>query len=93
MLHRWVKRFEFHGAKGLEEGSYTNYSVQFKIDVLNYMNEQERPSKKLLLIYNISSSTSWNWKHLVEAKGNDALKLKKKGRPPTMKKQPKKVNQ
>jgi transposase-like protein len=44
MLHRWVKRLELHGVKGLEEGTYTNYSIKFKMDVLNYMNEKEASS-------------------------------------------------
>ena len=39
MLHRWVDRFEKHGVKGFEEASYTNYSIEFKMDVLNYINE------------------------------------------------------
>ena len=90
MLHRWVKRFELHGAKGLEEGSYTNYSVKFKMDVLNYINETGASVEEAAVVYNISGSLVYNWKYLYEANGEYALKIKTKGRPPTMKKQPKK---
>ena len=91
VLHRWVKRFELHGVKGLEEGTYTNYSIKFKMDVLNYMNETGASIEEATAVFNVSSSGAvGRWKHLYEANGNDALKLKTKERPPTMKKQPKK---
>ena len=68
MLHRWVKRFELHGAKGLEERSYTNYSVKFKMDVLNYINETGASVEEAAVVYNISGSLVYNWKHLNEGK-------------------------
>ncbi|MGE7274695.1 helix-turn-helix domain-containing protein [Brevibacillus panacihumi] len=37
-LKRWVMRYREHGVEGLVS-TYTNYGIQFKIDVLNYMNE------------------------------------------------------
>ena len=35
---RWVKQYENHGEEAFIK-RYTNYHVQFKLDVLNYMNE------------------------------------------------------
>ena len=34
---KWIALFEHHGESGLRP-RYTNYSQEFKIDVLNYMN-------------------------------------------------------
>ena len=85
VLHRWVKRFELHGVKGLEEG--TNYSIKFKMDVLNYMNETGASIEEATAVFNVSSSgVVGRWKHLYEANEKDALKLKTKERPPTMNK-------
>ncbi|WP_248508350.1 transposase, partial [Sporosarcina sp. NCCP-2222] len=36
---KWVKQYEYHGAKAFSK-SCTNYTQQFKLDVLNYMIEQ-----------------------------------------------------
>ena len=60
------------------------------MDVLNYMNETGASTEEAAAIFNIpSSSTVWNWQHVVETQGIDALKPKKKGRP-SMKKKAKK---
>lgn len=37
-LQYWVKRYEYHGERAFIK-SYPNYSVDFKLDVLTYMNE------------------------------------------------------
>lgn len=36
----WVRKYEFHGGKAFPK-SYTKYSLQYKLDVLKYMNENE----------------------------------------------------
>ncbi len=35
----WVRQYQHDGEEGLFKKSYTSYSTQFKLDVLNYMNE------------------------------------------------------
>ncbi|WP_146552732.1 transposase [Rummeliibacillus sp. SL167] len=35
-FHNWIKKFEYHGEKAFKEG----YTTAFKLDVLNYMNNQ-----------------------------------------------------
>ncbi len=37
-IMEWVKRYENHGLEAFKK-SYTSYMAQFKLDVLNYMNE------------------------------------------------------
>lgn len=80
-LKEWVARFREHGLATFQ--TYTNYSIEFKMDVLTYMKETGASTTKAASIFNIpSSSTVWNWQYLWETKGIDALGSKKKGRPP-----------
>jgi len=89
-IKKWVLQYQYHGGKGLIK-SYTNYTVQFKLDVLQYMNEQGTSLYETAAIFNIPSpSTIITWKVKLETKGLDALKVKKKGRP-SMEKESKKL--
>jgi transposase len=81
MLKRWVAKFREHGLVAFHE-SYTNYPVEFKMDVINYMNETGASTEETSALYNIpSSSTVWKWKHLFETQGIGALQPKAKGCP------------
>jgi transposase-like protein len=89
MLVVWVALFRNHGLAGFQE-SYTNYSIEFKMDVLNYMNETGASTREASAVFNIPSpSTVWKWQNIYETQGIDAFQPKKKGRP-SMKKEPKK---
>lgn len=82
----WVKLFEAQGIDAFKK-VYTNYSSQFKLDVLNFMNETGASLRETAGIFNISSpSTIYKWDQLLKTKGLDALEPKKKGRP-SMKKE------
>jgi transposase len=60
------------------------------MDVINYIKETGASTEAASAVFNIpSSSTVWNWLHLFETQGIDALQPKKKGRP-SMKKETKK---
>ncbi|WP_156153493.1 IS3 family transposase [Domibacillus robiginosus] len=86
VLQRWIATFREHGWAGFQK-TYTSYSAEFKMDVLNYMNETGVSTEEASAVYNIPSpGTVWKWRHLVETQGIDALKPKKKGRP-SMKKE------
>ncbi|WP_342505848.1 IS3 family transposase [Sporosarcina sp. FSL K6-2383] len=86
----WVKLFEAQDENGFKK-SYTSYSVRFKLDVLNFMNETGASLRETASTFNISSpSIVYQWKQLLITKGLDALESKKKGRP-SMKKEVKKV--
>jgi transposase-like protein len=87
-LKEWVARFREHGLATFQ--TYTNYSIEFKMDVLTYMKETGASTTKAASVFNIpSSSTVWNWKYLWETKGINALEPKKKGRPSMEKKEKK----
>ncbi|MFF0830184.1 IS3 family transposase [Brevibacillus sp. NPDC003359] len=83
---KWVQHYHHHGAEAFMK-SYAGYSVQFKLDVLNYMNEQGTSIRETAAHFNIPShSLIIQWKKQVELQGLDALKPKKKGRPSMPKK-------
>ena len=94
VVRMWVKQYEYHGPLAFEK-SYTSYTTQFKMDVLNYMNDNGVSPNEAAVIFNISSpGLIRKWRSQLEALGVDALISKKKGRPSMKKetnKQPKQV--
>jgi transposase len=89
-IMNWVKQYEQHGVEAFNK-SYTAYSVEFKLDVLNYMNNHGTSPNETAAIFNITSpALIRKWRTQVETKGIDALESKKKGRN-TMKKKKEKI--
>ena len=87
---KWVTLYQNQGEVGLKT-KYTNYPVQFKIDVLNYINETGSSLLDTAAHFNIPApSTILKWQKAVEEQGFDALTPKKKGRP-SMKKETEKT--
>ncbi|GAB6462425.1 hypothetical protein bcgnr5371_19540 [Bacillus cereus] len=84
LLRGWIRRYESSGKNAFEK-RYTSYSTQYKLDILNYMNEHGTSIGETTGLFNIPSyETLRKWKIAYETRGLDALKSKKKGRP-TMK--------
>lgn len=80
VLLNWVKQYELHGDKAFKK-RYTNYSVQYKLDVLNYMNENGTSIRETAAIFNIPTYlTIVKWKNDLENIRINALQPKKKGR-------------
>ena len=69
----------------MEEGLhevYTNYTAEFKLDVLNFMAQSGISLMDTAAIFMIPSFTTvYQWKKQFEVGGLDALEPKKKGRP------------
>lgn len=87
---KWVRIFQHHGENALRK-KYTNYSVEFKLDVLTYMNETGASFLETAAVFNISGPSSiLAWQKRMETSGVEALIPKKKGRP-TMKEKSKKT--
>jgi transposase len=81
VFRTWIQQYQFHGEKAFEK-SYTSYTLQYKLDVLNYMNEQGSSIRETAAIFNIPApSTLFQWKKQLETQGIEALEPKKKGRP------------
>ena len=67
----WIKQFEYHGITAFEK-SYTSYTLQFKLDVHNYLNEHGTSPNKAAVIINISSPTLIRkWRVQLSTFGND----------------------
>jgi transposase len=81
-LQYWVRRYELHGEGAISKSkSYTSYSLQYKLDVLKYMNENGTSIFETAAIFNLpSESTLWNWQRIFETQGLAALEPKKRGR-------------
>lgn len=89
LLREWVARFQQHGREAFTQ-TYTNYSLEFKMDVLTYMKETGASSIQAAAAFHIPSArTVRKWQDVWETQGVDALKPRKKGRP-SMKKKAKK---
>lgn len=82
----WLKLYELHGEEGLKN-SYTNCSVSFKLDVLNYMVQSGATLMDTAALFKISSYTMvYDWQRKMEVGGIEALEPKQKGRPSVKKK-------
>lgn len=89
-LLTWVKQYEYNGAEAFMKRC-TNYTQQFKLDVLNYRAENGTSLNETAAIFKIAApSTIFVWKRQLETQGIDALQSKKKGRP-SMKKRVKPI--
>ena len=90
----WAKQYEYNGVEAFVK-RYTNYSAQFKLDVLNFMIENGTSLNETAAIFGIAApSTILQWQKQFATKGFDALQSNKNGRPSMKKetnKQPKQV--
>ncbi len=76
----WAQQYRYHGEKAFEK-VYATYTWEYKLDVLNYMNEHGTSIRETAAIFNIPApSTLTNWRKQLEMEGLDGLKMKKKGR-------------
>ena len=81
ILQTWIRQYQHHGEGAFRKG-YTTYSAEYKLMVLNYINEHGTSIREAAAIFNIPThSLLLRWKNQLETKGVDALKPKKKGRP------------
>ncbi|MGM7721342.1 transposase, partial [Metabacillus sp. Hm71] len=51
---KWVKQYEYNGVEAFVK-LYTNYTQQFKLDVLNYMIEHGTSIMETAAIFNIAA--------------------------------------
>jgi len=87
-LRRWVRAYQEFGRSGLSvKKKKQYYSVQFKIDVLNFMKRTGASYQDTAIHFNLNNPTlitSWNRRFLKE--GIEGLQDKSKGRPSMSKK-------
>ncbi|MFJ8246779.1 IS3 family transposase [Peribacillus asahii] len=76
---KWVKQYEYNGVKAFVK-RYTNYSQQFKLDVLNYMIEHGTSLVETAAIFKIAAPSAIStWRKQLKIQGMGALQSKKKG--------------
>lgn len=92
-VRKWVKVYEAMGESGLKRRkSHKTYSVQFKLDVLQYKLRTEESHQDVALKFNMHEpSIVANWMRIWNKEGIDGLS-KPKGRPPMSKKKRQKKN-
>lgn len=80
ILQTWIRQYEHHGELSFIK-SYTSYTADYKLKVLNYIAEHGTSLREAAAIFNIPThSLLSSWKKELETKGVDALKPMKKGR-------------
>ena len=79
-ISEWIRFYKEFGEQAFIK-SYTSYTVEFKLNVLNYMKETGITSREAAAIFNISASGMIRrWRIAFQTGGIDALQPKKKGR-------------
>lgn len=86
ILQTWIRQYQHHGEDSFKK-SYTAYSAEYKLRILNYIKEHGTSIREAAAIFNIPThSLISGWKKQLETKGVDALISRKKRRP-SMKKE------
>ncbi|WP_397538234.1 IS3 family transposase [Rummeliibacillus pycnus] len=78
-LHFWIEKYQFHGPESLKK-SYTRYTFEDKLYILNYMNENGLSSLETAVQFNLPTpGTIRKWRISLGNESIDSLVLKKKG--------------
>ena len=83
-IERWVKSYKALGEEGLRKKRCKKvYSVQFKLNVLNFMKQTGASYQDTAIEFQMNNSTLIaNWNKIFLTEGIEGLKEKPKGRPP-----------
>jgi transposase len=82
----WVKVYSYHGFDALQGGG-KSYSAEEKLKVLDHMIKKELSYRETAAFFNIKNhSTIRRWYDKYKAKGVEAFKSEKRGRPKMIKK-------
>lgn len=78
LICKWMKQYEVNGREGLIP-SYTKYPLEFKIKVINYMNDTGLSMQETAAIFKIASGVSISdWQKTIKEKGISGLDKEKK---------------
>ncbi|ARJ39476.1 hypothetical protein SporoP8_13235 [Sporosarcina ureae] len=79
-IRYWVQRYRYHGENGFKKPC-TSYSVQFKLDVIHYMVDENTSLRDTAARFNLTHhSTLRRWVNAYREEGADALSPKEEGR-------------
>ncbi|PID23323.1 IS3 family transposase [Sporosarcina sp. P7] len=80
-IRYWVQRYRYHGENGFKKPC-TSYSVQFKLDVIHYMIDENTSLRDTAARFNLTHhSTLRRWVNAYREEGTDALSPIEEGRP------------
>lgn len=81
MLRRWVASYQLHGRKGLCK-QHKRYTAQFKIEVLQRIEQDGLSDRQAVAIYNLrSAGIIGQWRRQYDEGGTGALEPRRRGRP------------
>ena len=84
----WLARFRAHGIAGLEK-KFTNYSAEFKVEVLERMDSEGLSMRAASTMFDIRNSDALRlWRLAYDQGGIEALMRKPRGRSRPMKPKP-----
>lgn len=87
LVSRWVNAYKLHGINGLSLKRSGCYSGDFKLRLIQEMQERGLSLSQVSVQYRIAISALSGWRRLYDHSGASALLEKKpRGRPPKMKK-------
>jgi transposase-like protein len=87
LLKEWVARTREQGIESLNS-KCTRYDIQFKMEVLNFMNNTGASPLQAAAMFNVPSPrTVRKWRSMLESQGIDALRKTSKGYSTVKKKQ------
>ena len=92
IIRTWVNTAELNGLESLKvKRTKREYSVDFKLDVVNYYLKSDEGRNLVAAKFNISPSQVYSWTKKFQQGGPEALLPVKKGRPAKMPKKTKKA--
>jgi transposase len=84
MIQRWVASYRAHGDTGLAK-KYGHYDARFKLRVLDQMRRDHLSYRQAAALFGIRNERNIPvWERLYDEGGLDALKPRRRGRPPKM---------
>ena len=79
LIHFWIGKYNLHGPESLKK-SYTRYSIEDKLYILNYMNENRLSDIETAVHFNLPTpGTIRKWRISLKNVSVDTLFLKEKG--------------
>ncbi|WP_427137164.1 transposase [Psychrobacillus psychrodurans] len=87
-INKWVRAYKEFGVEGLSRKKTKQvYSVQFKLDVLNFMRQTGASYQDTAIEFNMNNpALIVSWSRIFLKEGIEGLQEKAKGRPPMSKK-------
>ncbi len=79
-IEKWIKKYSKHGISGLSKNQRASYSGDFKINVLEYMNENHLSFSQTAIHFNLAGAfVIEKWERIYYEKGPQALYKEQRG--------------